>query len=293
MLLKNETELKVMETLVKYWYKEFSAYELAKEAKVTPPMAYLAIEKLRSHKIILSAKKKVKIDFRNHFAYHFKRLYDAERLILLSEEDQNKIQRISQAFKPEYQQALLGLLVFGSTASGEKTELSDIDVLIIVKEKKEMDYERRGLLSLGKINLIEKSQSELEGDYLSTQDLVLNALMRGIIIQDSGILRRFLSKPLPSPSEEVFFQKEEYLGKLKKRLLLLLKDKDYLSLAEEFKAYLVEKFRLELLRRGVISSSKSDLLKMMSKSDRKLYLLYQQLTPRNVRKLFLKNVGAR
>ncbi|MBI4980668.1 nucleotidyltransferase domain-containing protein, partial [Candidatus Woesearchaeota archaeon] len=262
-------------------------------SKVTPPMAYQAMEKLFSHKITTLVGKKVKIDFRHPYAYRFKLLYDAERLMMLSKEDQNKVQHIFQAFKSEYQQALLGLLVFGSTASGEKTEQSDIDVLIIVKEKKEIDYDRKGLLNLGKINLIEKSQSELEGDYLLAQDLVLNAFMRGIIIHDSGILRRFLSKPLPSPSEEVFSQKEEYLEKLKKRLLLLLKDNDALSLMVEFRAYLVEKFRLELLRQGVISSSKQDLLKRMSKSDRKLYLLYQKLTPKTVRKLFLKHVGAR
>ncbi len=292
MLLEQNSEIKLMQVLAKYWYKQFSAYELAREAKITSPMVYKALGKFSLAGLIIRQDNRIKINLSNFFSYRFKLLFDAERFLSLSKDDREKALRILQVMESEYPQQLQAVVLFGSTAVGEKTGSSDLDVMVIVNQKKEIDYEKRGLLSLGKVNIIEFGKEEFEKDYLLAHDLVLGALMNGIVLLDAGIMRLLLGKPLPSPSSEIIFQKQEGLGRLKKKLLLLLKDKDYASLAAEFKAYLIETFRLELLCQGIISSSRKDLLEKMSQINRKIYLLYRKITPKNVKRVFLKYVGA-
>ncbi len=290
MLLEQNSEIKLMQVLAKYWYKQFSVYELAREAKVTAPMAYKALEKFSSKGLIVRQDNRVKINFNNYFSYRFKLLSDAERFLSLSKDDQEKSLRILQVMESEYSQQLLAVVLFGSTAAGEKTTSSDLDVMVIVNQKKEVDYEKRGFLSLGKINIIEIEKKEFENDYLLAHDLVLGALMNGIILSDAGIFRLLLSKPLPSPSLEVILQKQERLGVLKKRLFFLLKDGDYVRLTDEFKQYLMEKGRILMLQRGLIPTSKTNIILQLRKIDKEAYLLYSKVNHNNVKLLVLKNV---
>lgn len=290
MILNHNTELRVMQTLSKYWYKEFSAYELANAAKITAPMAYKSINTLLKYNLLTKKEAKVKINFNTHYAYQFKLLCDAEKVALLPEETQQKIAHIQRVLHSEYQQQLLALLIFGSVASGETTPQSDVDVLALVTEKKDFDYKKRGLLNLGKINLIEKNKQEWEKDYLLAHDLVLNALMNGIILYDQGLIKYFLQKPLPEPSSEVIMQKKERLDLLKDRLLLLLKDQDYQRLEEEFRQYLIEKARIILLQVGLIPSSKKNILTRIKNIHPEIYKLYRDVNQKNIKSLLLKHV---
>ncbi|MDO8656737.1 MAG: nucleotidyltransferase domain-containing protein [Nanoarchaeota archaeon] len=290
MILNHNTQLKVMQVLAKYWYKEFSAYELAKASGITAPMAYQSINTLTKYNILTKHQAKVKINFKTHFAYQFKQLYDTERFALLPAETQQKINHIYQVLQAEYHHNLLAFLIFGSVASGETTENSDIDILTIVTKKKDIDYKKRGLFALGKINIIEKDEREWESDYTAGHDLILNALMNGIILHDGDIIRNFLQRPLPSPSSEAILQKKERLGILKDRLLLLLKDQDYGRLEEEFKQYLIEQGRIILLEEGIIPSSKKDLLIRMKKIAPKIYKTYHDVTPKNIKSVILQYV---
>ncbi len=290
MILNHNTQLKVMQVLAKYWYREFSAYELAAAANITAPMAYQSIKVLLRYNVLAKHQAKVKINFKTPFAYQFKLLYDAEKLALLPQETQQKINHIYQVFQAEYHHHLLAFLIFGSVASGETTTESDIDILAIVTKKKDIDYKKRGFFTLGKINLIEKDEKEVENDYTAGHDLILNALMNGIILHDSGIIRNFLQKPLPSPSSKTILQKKERLGTLKERLLLLLKDQDYGRLEEEFKQYLIEQGRLILLQEGIVPSSKKDLLARMRNIAPEIYKLYHTISPRNIKSAVLHYV---
>lgn len=285
MILNQNSELKVIQVLTKNWFREFSAYQLAKAAKITPPMAYKAIKNLNKHQIITQTDSKVKINFQTHFAYQFKLLQDAEKFSLLPKDIQQKVDHIYQVLKSEYQTHLLSFLIFGSVASNETNEKSDLDLLAIVTEKKEIDYRKKGLFDLGKINLIEKTPSEWEKDFLMGHDLVLNVLINGIIIHDNGILRNFFQKPLPKISEEVIVQKKEHLNILKDRILLLLKDQDYHSLEDIFKQYILEKARIILLQDHLIPSSKKDILAKIKDLDPDIYKLYSQINLKNIKSL--------
>ena len=290
MIIEQNSEFKAMRLLVRYWYKAFSAYELAKEAKISAPTAYNIIKKLEVKKVILKERKKIRLNFNNLFSYSFKLMYDSERILDLPEKDQSRVNHIFNVFKKEYGGDLLAFMIFGSYASNEQTEKSDIDILAIVKNKKDIDYRKRGLLNLGNLNIIEKEENEFENDYLLANDLVLNALMNGIIIFDNGIMRFLLSKPLPNPSNEVIMQKKERLDILKERLYILLKERDYRELVEQLKSFIIEKARILLLQKGIIPSSKRNIINTLNKIDKELYKDYISLNEKNVREILQKNV---
>ncbi len=136
--------------------------------------------------------------------------------------------------------------------------------------------------------LLEKK--EFENDYLLANDLVLNALMNGIILFDNGLIRFLLNKPLPKLSYEVIIQKKERLDILKERLFTLLKDEDYKNLVEQLRIFLIEKARIVLLQKDIIPSSKNNIIDNIKKEDRQLYDDYMSLNEKNVKEIFQKNV---
>ncbi|MEK6927460.1 MAG: nucleotidyltransferase domain-containing protein [Nanoarchaeota archaeon] len=290
MIIEQNSELKVMRMLVRFWYRKFSAYEIAKESDVSVPMVYNIIEKFKEKGIVKQEDKKIRITFDNDFSYSFKVLYDSERMLDLSKEYQNKIKQVFNVFNSEYKENLVAFMVFGSVASNEQTENSDIDMIVIVKNKKEIDYRKRGLVSLGKLNIIEKEQTEFEEDYFLANDLVLNVLMNGLIIFDRGIIRFLLNKSLPSPSYEVIMQKKERLDVLKNRLFVLLKEKNNKELVEQLRKFIIEKARILLLEKGIIPSSKKYIIDNINKVDKDLYRDYNALSEKNVEEILEKNV---
>jgi predicted nucleotidyltransferase len=290
MIIEQNTELKAMSILVAKWYKGFSAYELASEAKISVPMAYSILKKLENKKIVAREDKKIRLNFNNLFSYTFKLMHDSERMLELPEKSQDKINHVFNVFAKEYGQNLMAFLIFGSVASNETTDKSDIDLLAIVKSRKDIDYRKRGLLELGNLNIIEKEEREFEKDYLSANDLVLNALMNGIIIFDNGIIRFFLNKSLPKPSNEVIMQKRERLEVLKNRLFSLLKDKNYKELAEQLRIFIIEKARIIFLEKGIIPSSKKYIMDNLDKADKQLYRDYIKLSEKNAGEILKKNV---
>lgn len=278
-----------MHTLVTNWHQEFSAYELAKAAKVTAPMAYHSIDTFAKYNLITKSPK-VKINFNCAYAYQFKLLHDAEKFAELPQPTQDIITRIQQVMHLEYQHHLRAFLIFGSVASGETNADSDIDVLAITIKKKDIDYKKRGLLTLGKVNIIEKEQEECEKDYALGHDFMVGALVHGIILYDTGVIKSFLQKSLPKPSPEIILHKKEQLDLLKARLLRVLKDQDYLRLEEEFKHYLIEKGRVLLLEQGTLPRSKKDIILKIKNMAPDIYKLYSTVNQRNIKITVLRYV---
>ena len=193
-------------------------------------------------------------------------------------------------FKSEYGIGLLAFMIFGSAASDEQTAKSDIDFLVVVNKKKEIDYRKKGILSFENLNIIEKTQDEFESDYLFANDLILNALMNGIILFDNGIINFLLNKPLPAPSYKVIESKKERLETLKGRLLVLLKNKNYKELVEQLKLYIIEKARIKFLEKGIIPSSRKYIIDNLNSIDKQLCKDYNSLSEKNVKEVLQKNV---
>lgn len=290
MIIEQNTEFRAMSLLAGKLYKSFSAYELAEGAKISVPMAYKILKKLEHKKIVVREDKKVKLNFSNSFSYAFKILKDSEKVLELSENIQARINYIFNIFTKEYGADLLAFIIFGSVASNEQTEESDIDILAVVKNKKEIDYRKKGILNLGELNIIEKEEKEIQKDYLLADDLLLNALMNGIIISDSGIIRFLLTKSLPGPSQDVIIQKKERLEVLKNRLFVLLKQENYKELAEQLKLFILEKARIIFLEKGIVPSSKKYIIDNLNKADKQSHIDYIKLSEKNAGEILKKYV---
>ncbi len=288
MIISNYSELRMMELLIKKWYESYSVYELSGQAGMTAPTAYKVIKKLLQKKIIVKEKSRIKVDFNNLISCNFKLFSDSDRLYQLNEKIVLRIINIFDIMRSEYGNEMLAFLVIGSAATGELHEESDIDLLLLVSKRKEIEYEKRGLLKFEKINIIEMEKKEFEEQYLSSNDFIIGALMNGMVLFDSGFIRFFLTRPLPKPSHEIIIQKKERLDKMKKRLLLLLKDRDYKNLINEFKSYLIEKARIILLQKGIIPSSKVDIINRIRKIEKSLYELYKTVNEKNISKFVLE-----
>lgn len=290
MIIEQNTEFKAMRFIVRHWHKSFSAYEIAKGANISVPMVYNIIKKLKMNKVVLAEGREIKLDFNNPFSYSFKLMCDSERILGLSEEEQSKINFVFNVLFSEYGSNLLAFVIFGSVASKEQNDKSDIDMLAVVNKKKEIDYRKRGLLSIGKINIIEKEKNEIEKDYLLANDLVLNVLMNGIIIHDTGIIRFLLSKPVPSPSAQIIMQKKERINTLKSRLLELLNEGNDKEIAEQLRFFIIEKARILFLQKGIIPSSRKYITDNLKKVDSNLHKDYWLITNKNAREVLRKYV---
>lgn len=285
MIIASKSENKVMGTLVKHWYKSFSAYELAREAKVTNPLVYSLMPKLKNNELIYGRNRLITINKSSLFVYRYKLLYDADKMLQLSSEQKKIIEDVFAAVKDSYNMA--SFIVIGSLAK-LASEPKDFDFLAIGEKRKEINYQR--LLRLGSINIIEKTEEEIRNDFLNADDFLMSCLLSHLVYYDNGFFWHLLQRELPLPSPAVINQRKEQLFKLEKRLKLLLKDKDKESLVNEFKKFLIKKARIILLENEVYPLSKNDVLIAIKKIDPEMYKLYYKINNKNSLDLVAKYV---
>ena len=112
------------------------------------------------------------------------------------------LRKASIDLKRVFGDRFVGLMLFGSYARGEASESSDVDVLVVLRDLRELRV--RGEIykviseHVGKpLTLIDLSLEELLRDDLEVTPLLLNALYDGIIIYDeTGILEKLKGKVL-------------------------------------------------------------------------------------------------
>lgn len=285
MIIASKSENKLMGALVNNWYKSFSAYELAREAKVTNPLVYSLMPKLKKNELIYERNNLIAINKSSLFAYRYKLLYDAYKLLLLLQKHRKVIDDVFAAVKGSYNMS--SFIIIGSLAELAK-EPRDYDFLAIGEKKEEINYQR--LLRLGSINIIEKTEAEIKEDFLNADDFLMSCLLSNIIYYDNGFFWHLLQQELPFPSSAIINQRKEQLFKLEKRLKLLLKDKDRESLVNEFKKFLIKKARIMLLENKIYPLSKGDVLLAIKKIEPELHELYYKANDKNIIDLVVRHV---
>lgn len=285
MIIASKSENKLMSTLVKHWYKSFSAYELAREAKVTNPLVYSLMPKLKKNELVYERNKLIAINKSSLFVYRYKLLYDANKILQLSQEQKKIINDIFAAVRDSYNAA--SFIVIGSLAELAK-EPKDYDFLVIGEKRKEINYQR--LLRLGSINIIEKTEEEIRNDFLNADDFLISCLLSHIVYYDNEFFWHLMQQELPFPSPAIINQRKEQLFKLEKRLKLMLKDKDNESLVGEFKKFLIKKARIILLENKIYPLSKNDILAAIKKIEPEIHALYFNVNNKNALELVAKYV---
>ncbi len=287
MLYRKTSEITVLETLARDWHETFSAYGLSGRSGVNVQSVYEALARMMRDGLVRRQGRRVQIDFTHRYSWQFKLLCDSDRLMRLPKAVQERIVSILSVFRDHYHADLLSAMVIGSAATDQMAEGSDIDMLFLVRERKEMNYQEKDLYRHGKLNLVEKTLSEFGEDFLQADVFVLSALRDGIVIDDSGALVTFYQRALPHPGPHAALREREHLVRVRERLVRELGGKDLQGLVDLFRQYLVELTRLDLIERGEIPGTRADIVSKMPADRRKSY---KKVTAQNVRKEALRYV---
>ena len=280
MIIESKAGNKIMAALVENWFDSFSAYELAKKANVTNPLVYSLLPKLLDKGIINEKNRRISLNRSNLFVYRYKLLFDADKLLELPKKERNIIDEVFISVKRVYKK-LNAFILIGSIAEPEHKP-ADIDFLVIGEKEKGREINYHRLLRLANINIIEKSQEEINKDFLDTDDFLISSLSSNIIFYDDGTFKKLLQQELPFPSKDVIDERKEQLFKMEKRVKLLLKDKDRGRLVQEFKKFLIKKARIILLEHNIIPLSKPHILQKIKKIEPKINKLYCKINNKNI-----------
>lgn len=271
MRYEKRSEIAVLGTLARHWYEKLSAYELSKTSGINVQSVYEALEKMEKDGIIRREGPKAQIDFMHRFSWQFKLLNDMDRLMLLPKGVQESINSLHYTYRDHYQGDLLAAMVIGSAAADKMTKDSDIDMLFIIKERRDIDFRAKDIYRHGELNLIEKTLPEFGEEFHHADVFIIAALRDGIVLHDSDVIITFYQKVLPSPSWESALRRREHLVKVKERLMRELGDKDTERLVDLFRQYLIEMTRVGLIEKREIPGTKADIISKMPRERRKSY----------------------
>ncbi len=161
-----------MDNLLKYFIKEpereFHIRELAKLSKKSPTTISKYLNKFKKEGLLKSEKKLnhllFKADTENIFFRDLKLLYNIKRL-----RKSNLIDYLIEEFNhPE------AIVLFGSFSKAEDIPRSDIDILIITPQKKEINLDKFENKLGHKIQLFLHSNKEIERMKVKNKDLINN-----------------------------------------------------------------------------------------------------------------------
>ncbi|MBD3313046.1 hypothetical protein GF345_01245 [Candidatus Woesearchaeota archaeon] len=280
----SDNESKILQFLVsKRWFRWASIAELSREFNKAWNTISNAAKSLENKNLITKQNGSLKI-VKNDPAYYFKLFIDALRINELNSDIREiVIYSLGRANSVCYDAKLKfrSFLIFGSIASGNFDEQSDIDILIILKDpddKQRLEKLKESMVTnkhiqFGKINIITLSDEEFEKGYLDADDFLVNILSNNLIIYDDGFLQNFMQRELFIPSHKTIFARMEQLEKDKEKLLELIKLNDMDKLKEEFHKYLLKEARLELLRKKmpIPAITKKDVIEKIRKFNKDLY----------------------
>lgn len=305
----SQNESKILQFLVyKRWYRYALITELSKEFNKTWNTISDAANSLEEKGLIKRENGSLKIVKENKANYHFKLFIDNLRISRLNENQKSIIAyTLSRAQEVTYnsESRLLSLLIFGSVASGESDEKSDIDLFVILEDPEESNNSKNKLeklkgdiisnkhIAFGNINILVMSNKEFEQGYLNADDLLINLLSNNIIIYDDGFLWEFMQRELFIPSDKTIFTRMEQLEKDKQKLLELIKINEEGKLKEEFYNYLIKEARVELLRKKtpIPAITKKDVIEKIRESNKDLYNEIVNIDKDNLKQRVLHHVS--
>jgi len=208
-ILGTRTAIRILTCLLKIPQKEFKEIDLIQESSVGKGAGADAINRLYSLNILTIKRagktKIIQLNTLNPRTFAIRQLFDQHKFLSLPEAKisaillfREKVYRISKA-----------IILFGSVAMGTYDENSDIDLLVIIDNEKEID----------EIKKLTADIYELIGEYINvhflnshdaknefnTNELIRTALINGILIYGGDHVRE-LMKPLDDLKELKFIK---------------------------------------------------------------------------------------
>ncbi|MBW2988735.1 nucleotidyltransferase domain-containing protein [Candidatus Woesearchaeota archaeon] len=220
-ILGSKTAVKILNVLFNDPSREFKEISLVKEAKTGKGAASDSISRLIRENFVVCKRvgktKLVSLNLSNEAALLLKFSFDSQRLQKLPKDVLASIRLLMHKEKDNVSL----MVVFGSYVAGTANEDSDIDILIVAKNLKRLDEDKKSVEELfGKrINLHIFNKDEIS----KKEDLFTrNILLKGIIVQGYSLAACLLKGCRKEPLEKI-----EYLLERHKSALRNYADKDY------------------------------------------------------------------
>ncbi len=276
MIIKNSNEIRILSYLYKNYSLKFNAEILSKELKMPLSSIYSSLNILKKEKFVIPVKPnhnffKLNSDFLP--VIKFREFLDACKFSKFPERVQEQISNVLLNMGL-FNKEVLSLVLFGSYASGEFTQDSDIDMLLVRKDdSKEIQTE---LAYNG--HLIQYTKSEFNNLFLEGDDFILSILFNHIIIHDPQLeFHSYLTKEMPKVSGKVIQEREQQLERQRKVYLSYYKQ----NLPEEFIKNIIlfnlMVKRLQYLKKGIVLTTNNDVLRKIHKDNPDMYRILLKL----------------
>src|SRR3972149_4627786 len=261
-ILGTRTAIKILTCLLKNPQKEFKEIDLIKESSVGKGAGADAINRLYSLNILTIKRagktKIIQLNTLNPRTFAIRHLFDQHKFLSLPEA---KISAIL-LFREKVYCISKAIILFGSVAAGTYDENSDMDILVIIDDEKEID----------EIKKLTSEIHELIGEYINvhfldshdaknefnTNELIRTALINGILIYGGDHVRE-LMKP-PDDLKELKFIKERINAALRNYT-----NKDYESTKEIVIAVAQDMAFLVCKLEGIDALSRTDAISKIKK----------------------------
>lgn len=266
MILEKESEVKVLRNFYEHIFDYLSIAEINKKTKISRNWIYKIIKKFEDSKVVLKFDKKYKLDFSNLFCKRLKLLFDSEDLNSLQDELKNRVFNIAN--KIIFEANPESIILVGSVALQKQKLESDIDFLVIGKNKKIPYFE--------KCNIVMLDDKEFKEKYLKGDEFIISALLFGKIISDKDFFIKFFESPLPILSQEIIQEKIKYCERLEERIYTLLKT-DEKKAKEELLYFVLQIARIILLKNQIIPKTKYDLAEQIMTFNKKIAQIIKEV----------------
>jgi len=284
MIIKNKTQIKILEFLTENWYDSFIAKEIKQKTSISFQSIYDSLHYLTGKNIVKIHNNSYSINFKNEIAWAFKKLHDSNKFSQLDQNLQNVIALMREKLELFYTYNLLAFLVFGSTAKLEHKKESDIDFFVLSKSKR--DFLKTLTSDYKNFNYINKSIVEFSKEFEEGDDLLISIFKNNMIMYGNDFLRPYFEIGLPSIGKNVIDDREKALEKMRHKIDVLYREDNKQMLVDIFKRYILLKARIELIRKeNKIPSTKQETLNRMEKIDKKLIEAYNTVNIKNIKKM--------
>ena len=281
----SKTQLGILESLSIRWYDFLSISQISIFSKVPESSIYRSIKTLKEKNIIIELDARYKINFSNDIGWAIKKLVDAYRLNNLPHDIKNKIINMREKASLFFGNDIKMLFVFGSSASLELKEKSDIDFLIVLSKKTKENFLKFLTTDDKNFNFIEYDIKEFNDAYDDGDDFLISVLKNHILLQGDHYLRFDLERGLPVVSKKVIHDRELQLNSLKSKIDELF-FQDQPIVCDKIKEYIKLKVRIMLIKENIIPISNKHLFDLMKKDYLKYYKAYNNLNIKNATNIY-------
>jgi len=198
-ILGTRTAIKILSCLLKNPLKEFKEIDLIKDSNVGKGAGADAINRIYSSNIVTIKRagntKIIRLNTLNPVTFAIRQLFDQYKFLTLPE---TRISAIS-LFKEKVCSRSNAIIVFGSLAAGTYDENSDIDLLVIIDNEKEIKEIKKCINEIHEligeyINVHFLNSNEARNEFIKNE-MIRTALINGILVYGGDHVREIMKSP--------------------------------------------------------------------------------------------------